>query len=306
MPPSLPLYFHVASTSSRPGNANEDAVVQGDLGDGNTLLALCDGTGGPDVGDLAAHLAAATLEDYLREHKDLPVPDRLFGALEHANDVVVHESSFEGGVKMSVAVVVALVQESEAWAAWTGGGRLLHLREGAVHVSSTDTGFPRAPTRVGEAESLRPLVLKRPLLLQEGDALVLATDSVLEAIQEWEVSSLVSGRTSADGAQTLLETARERGGPEDFSTALVVAGQDLFPKVARPSAPPASGASDGPDPLSRMVQIVVPAVVLFCVAVGIFLGWFFFLRKPTPVERIAPPTPVLPAPVPPSRAPAGG
>jgi protein phosphatase len=70
---------------------------------------------------------------------------------------------------------------------------------------------------LGGGGELKCEVSRDPIPLVEGDAIVLCTDGLSGVVDDEEIESAVRQRAPADACRFLVETARERGGPDNIT-----------------------------------------------------------------------------------------
>ena len=217
---------------------NEDAFgMFGDDARGpGTLLAVADGVGGHAAGETASCLAMEMMQGaYFTAVAGVGMGAALAEALAIA-DAAVRTAADEGPATLGMgttctaaaidghALVVGHVGDSRAY---------LVAMEGFVRLTEDHTlagEFERvagAESLVGEAHvltrclgggvDLKCEVSPDPIPLVEGDAIVLCTDGLSGVVDDEEIESAVRQRAPADACRFLVETARERGGPDNIT-----------------------------------------------------------------------------------------
>ncbi len=78
--------------------------------------------------------------------------------------------------------------------------------------------------KMANGRPLVPDVLAEPIMLEQGDALVLCSDGLHDLMEDWELGGFVAGNIPGAAASALVELARERGGHDNITVAVVVAG----------------------------------------------------------------------------------
>ncbi|MFT6159201.1 MAG: protein phosphatase, partial [Myxococcota bacterium] len=122
-----PVYMHGKTDVGQVREVNEDAVRIASLPGGGSLLIVCDGLGGHGGGDVASKLAADVIAQRVFESVREDPRQVLFEALVNA-DQALHDARGSGGS----TVVVAWIKGDQAWVAWMGDSRLLHIRNDAI------------------------------------------------------------------------------------------------------------------------------------------------------------------------------
>ena len=217
---------------------NEDAFgMFGDDARGpGTLLLVADGLGGHAAGETASRLAVEVMQGaYFTTVAGVGMDAALTEALGTA-DAAVRTAADEGPATLGMgttctaaaidghALVVGHVGDSRAY---------LVAMEGLVRLTTDHTlagEFERvagAENLVGDAHvltrclggggDLKCEVSHDPMPLVEGDAIVLCTDGLSGVVDDEEIESAVRQRAPADACRFLVETARERGGPDNIT-----------------------------------------------------------------------------------------
>ncbi len=233
------VYVHGKTDVGQVRDVNEDAVRISSLPGGASLLIVCDGLGGHGGGDVASQLAADVIAQRVLESVREDPRQVLFEALVNA-DQALHDADSSGGS----TVVVAWLRDDQAWVAWMGDSRLLHIRnDRIIDVTKDHTRVqdlmaageltPQAAlthpdrhvvTRALGAGDANPDVWEEPIQLLEGDALLLITDGVHDLVQPQEVLQWVSGVDYRDAVESLVRLANERGGTDNITAAIAVVG----------------------------------------------------------------------------------
>jgi protein phosphatase len=220
-------------TDPGPREKNEDAVREVSLPGQGWLLAVADGMGGLEAGEVASRLALDVLE------QRITAGSALTQAVRSAN-AALHQRA--GGQSMGTTLVVALAEDGAVRIANVGDSRAYyidflgitqitadHTVAGEAAVSTPGAGEQVASTRWGGTLT-RALGMEAnvevdefgPMNLGEGSWLVLCTDGVYKAVSDQDIEEcVVEGRGAEDAAQRLVGLALERG-TQDNATAAVV------------------------------------------------------------------------------------
>lgn len=70
---------------------------------------------------------------------------------------------------------------------------------------------------LGAGNNVTPDSPAQPVVLESGDVLVLCTDGLWGLLAENEIQSAVAGKNAAEICETLVETAKKRGGPDNIT-----------------------------------------------------------------------------------------
>jgi serine/threonine protein phosphatase PrpC len=223
-----------------------DALV--DVGVKGVLLALSDGMGGHQAGEVASALVMQSLAAEL-SHEDahMPIHRQLEDAVQRAN-LVVHEAAKTADRHgMGATLTAVFIRGTEAYIAEVGDSRGYLLRNGTLRQVTRDQSMVqllvdqgvlsrdearKAPGKnvILQAVGLLPdvRVAIGRLELRRGDRLMLCSDGVSNQITDDELRQIMTDSPPREACETMIALANERGG-EDNETVIVadVLGEDL-------------------------------------------------------------------------------
>jgi len=243
---------------------NQDSFGVFDFPD-YALAIVCDGMGGHVGGAQASSLAVRTIHDALRELQDKPLPEALEEALTRTN-LVIYEAARKNHrlMGMGTTVVVAAVQDGQAYLAHVGDSRAYLVREGQVTQLTRDHTMvnlfvdaelltPEDAATHPEAHVLsRSLGVERqvdvdvsePIELGADDTLVLCSDGVHGVVTDWELSNVDWGAPH-EGIRHLLDIVTTREG-DDNATAVALMMGTSFEDVPPTPVPEPKRFDDSP------------------------------------------------------------
>lgn len=301
-----------------PGTAGlpvEDAVEVVALPFGR-LLVLADALpgatprgGAAAVDALVRYLAEARLDEALPE----AVRNLLFQAFQAANQALLSAPSQEGFTGMAASLVAALIVDERAYVASAGVGRLFLVRDGrCVSVTREPMPMPEgeeppplppgavsgvAASPLGLSQEFVPEILPTSIRFQAGDALVLASDGLLDVVGDDDIARVAVDGPAEVAAIKLVELARQRRSGDNVSVVLFqhspLGQQTVNVRV------PASSTDDR----RRKLQFAAIGGVLLFLAVALLLAAPWKKADPDnfkPVESVGTPAaqaPPQPAPV---------
>ncbi len=206
------------------------------------LVVVADGMGGHQSGEVASALAVEVVcrEYYARSGH---VPECLAEAFDAANREIYDQSSSRqalGGMG-TTCTALALVGR-EAWAAHIGDSRLYLVRGGAIYrmtedhsavmdlvkkgILSTDQARRHADRNVllkamGHHEKIEADVWPVQFPARPGDRFVLCSDGLHDPVDDDEIRDKVQRLDPEPACAELVRLARERGGYDNISVAVV-------------------------------------------------------------------------------------
>ncbi|MBN9662848.1 MAG: serine/threonine-protein phosphatase [Acidobacteria bacterium] len=232
------------SILSRPGGReiNEDAANWRACAPQAALWALADGLGGHGGGEVASQRAVETLLAAAPAADPAWIAERLQSA--HERIVAGQNETFELRQMHTTAVLLAAVGDQTVWG-HCGDSRLYFFRGGQLAEQTIDHSYVQTKVEAGDlqprdirfhedrnrllgslgmAGAVRVTVRPEPLVLQAGDAFLLASDGFWELVLETEMEVELAKARSAEswiaGMHTRLLGRAE--GEHDNYTAVAV------------------------------------------------------------------------------------
>jgi PPM family protein phosphatase len=223
---------------------NQDAYALAALpGSGGCLVAVADGMGGHPDGRLAATLATVAVRAAAGEAGD--AARSLPGAVAAANAAILaHAVPDARGRSLGTTLVAAVVAGGRATVANVGDSRAYLVRGGQATQVSVDHSWVAEQVRAGilDAEAAlrhpRRSRITRALLglpvepdlfelsLRPGDALLLCTDGLWEALPAEGIASVLGEAATLESAVAALVDAALAGGSTDNVTAVAIRAAD--------------------------------------------------------------------------------
>ena len=305
---------------------------------GGFLAAVCDGMGGMEFGDAASRTATqAFLGAYQAKTAEESIPEALERSVRTANDAVValaHEYGLSEG--MGTTLVAAALHDSELYYISVGDSGIFHLRGGALqminrpHVFANllDAAVARGTMSQADAEnhpereSLTSFIgaetldeidrNPEPIPIQEGDAILLASDGLFKTLSQGEILACIAGAGNPQSWPEALvaQTMAKKHEHQDNVTVLSIAAESeigavdsLMPRpqpgaqapvFTPPTEAPAQEVSRVP---SRARTALLLVIIILALAAGAW--WYFYhmrISKLTSGVRASGPDSVVSAP----------
>ncbi len=294
------LQISVGSATEAAGRqSNEDAVLVTQLpevepGSGpGFLLAVADGMGGLERGEVASHLAIDLLNDLFARDRPEDIAQALKQAYRRANDAIYRQSvdSPQGG-GMGTTLVAAVIQGKYATIANVGDSRAYLIRADQLTQVTQDHSVVAdqiakgelkeedarsSPQRnlltqaLGTHESLdRKMPSVYELTLLPEDRLLLCSDGFFDVLQPGDYVGTVRIDDPQGSAVRLAALATERGTTDNVS-AIVVAVSPSTATIQREQIGADIAEQRGVSPL------LVPVLLLVIIVIAILVGAFFYL-----------------------------
>jgi PPM family protein phosphatase len=235
----VPLDVGSFTDVGRVRDSNEDAFLTLDSGQpGRLLVAVADGMGGHNAGEVASAIAIDSLRHFFEAAVD--VGEAVVQANAAIWDAACADVEKEGmGTTLVCAlvadsgeVIIANVGDSRAYAVANGQARLVTVdhtwvtdQVRAGHLSEDEARHSPYRNLLTRSLGATPRVqvdVFSDLRLRVGDALVLCSDGVTTYLDEADVSQVISQSASAQQAAERLVAVAVRRGGADNATAVVV------------------------------------------------------------------------------------
>jgi protein phosphatase len=267
-----------------------------------SLVAIADGMGGLDDGSTASRIA---IETVLRAYYAHPgeAKEALEDAVKDANRAIFdHARGLEGRRLMGSTLTALAVLPDRAVIAHVGDSRCYRYRGGSLEQVTRDHSLVRELADRGEIDessaryTFHRNVLTRGLGLREevtpdiheildlgeGDTFLLSSDGLHEQVEPDEmVSCIDSSEEDLDsGCRQLVKIARERGGPDNITVALVRIGKDGEPPPVRRGAAIAGTGAGARAPW------LLPVAVFGSFAAGVLLALVVGTKPPLEEETL--------------------
>lgn len=235
VPAGAPIDTELADTGS------EGSLKKCTLGPQGLLMAVSDGMGGAEAGEIASYLVVESLRTELTGVEyDKPTAHLVREAVERANNIVWDAAAAPNRAGMGATLTAALVRGDRAYIAGVGDSRCYVIRGRRIRQVTRDQSLVESLVELGhitreEAEQSphRNIILQaigtRPsvavalarLQLFRGDMLLLCSDGLSGKLSAEEMRDMaLAGPTIEEACKRMVACAKERGG-EDNITAIL-------------------------------------------------------------------------------------
>ncbi|MBX6351024.1 MAG: Stp1/IreP family PP2C-type Ser/Thr phosphatase [Clostridia bacterium] len=246
----MTLAVSAATDVGRWRQRNEDAYWAAALDRSAWVLAVADGMGGYQAGDVASRVALETLARVLPEclSRRRAPGACLREAIAHANARILELGRGQGELAgMGTTLTAAVVLRRHLWVGHVGDSRAYLIRDGAIRQLTEDHSVVGELLRAGSIDEAGAMshpqrhLLTRGLGLRAevevdvadeallpGDVVVVATDGLTSLVTSTEVMeharrAAAAGREAfAQVADRLVALANERGGYDNITVLLAL------------------------------------------------------------------------------------
>ena len=207
------------------------------------LAVVADGMGGYEGGQEASRVAVETVQHVYDRDFTGDAQQALVAGFVAAHDSIqryaMEHPELQG---MGTTCTAVSIIGNELRFAHVGDSRLYLIRAGSISRLTRDdsyvgrlveSGLVRAedaelhPQRhiltaaLGSGREITPGTSEQPILLTDGDILLLCTDGLWSVVPEAEISRLAESSTPAEACSQLISAALERGGPDNITVIIL-------------------------------------------------------------------------------------
>lgn len=236
------------------------------------LMAVCDGVGGLEGGDVASAACAKALEKSVRHHKG-PIGTILTAGVEAGHRMVRDKAAHADLPGMSTTVVAALVTGNRLRGAWVGDSRLGVLDPAGFRWLSEDhtdePGSSMLVRAIGMGGELQ-VAHTMPRTLGPGDVVILCSDGVHGVLEDGELFDILSLHPPAEACRR-IRLVLERRGADDNATAVVFQVDHDLDEMPTREIPRLDEIQPPPEPVpetgtTRWLFLALTAVVVVAAA----------------------------------------
>jgi protein phosphatase len=212
-----------------------------------TLMAVADGVGGSQAGEVASRLATQTLSDQLSRASQGERPEVLMRTAFVAAHQAVRDTRRlpdTPGPDMGTTLTCAWIMQGEVVVGHAGDSRLYLLRQGEIRQLTDDHSVTGELARQGQITQVEAQhhpqrhmltnalgersfwVDVRTWPLQAGDLLCLCTDGLIDALQTPEVARIILDAGVEEGPSRLIAAALDAGAQDDVTVLVAAVDQD--------------------------------------------------------------------------------
>jgi protein phosphatase len=207
------------------------------------LAIVADGMGGHKGGQEASRIAVETVKKVYADGSGDNPRDKLVAGFHAAHQHIILYGQKHPLLQGLGTTCTAIVLVGKAlYFAHIGDSRLYLLRDSKIQRLTQDHSYVGRLLDhgiIGAAEAAvhphRNILLKalgvgteiepdspeQPLLLQNGDVLLLCTDGLWNVVSEDEMRDIVAAGTLSQACQVLVDKAKEHGGPDNITLQLL-------------------------------------------------------------------------------------
>ena len=207
------------------------------------LAVVADGMGGYEGGQEASRLAVETIVSAYRDFAGDDPQEALTAALQAAHEQIRQYALAHPHLRgMGTTCTTIAIAHDSLYYVHVGDTRLYRVRGGQISQVTRDHSYVGKLVEAGmitreDAEkhpqrniltaalgTTPDLVMDSPALpepLASGDVLVLCSDGLWGQVHDPEILEALAARSAEEASRSLIQLARERGGPDNITVAIL-------------------------------------------------------------------------------------
>lgn len=282
--------------TGRTRRVNEDSMVTFDSPNGR-VVAVCDGMGGQNAGDVASQLAVAVIQDILSDNTFATPEEAITSSVIAANQAILRKASMNEDMQgMGATCVMLIVKDGKVYYGSVGDSRIYYIANGMIRQITKDQSYVQTLVDAGQitqeaaehhqdknqitnalgVEGMTPPVIgQMPITPEPNSTFLLCSDGLSGMINNNTILNTVSRHELSlnERAQMLVEQANEAGGLDNITVQLVE-----FPAEDMAMSPMGSPAVSGAVAQSKkkshaVLYSLIAALLVIAVAGGAY--WYF-------------------------------
>lgn len=294
--------------TGRTRRVNEDSMVTFDSPNGR-VVAVCDGMGGQNAGDVASQLAVAVIQDILSDNTFATPEEAITSSVLAANQAILRKASMNEDMQgMGATCVMLIVKDDKVYYGSIGDSRIYYIANGMIRQITKDQSYVQTLVDAGQitlaeaehhqdknqitnalgVEGMTPPVIgQMPIIPEPNSTFLLCSDGLSGMINNNTILNTVSRHDLSlnERARMLVEQANEAGGLDNITVQLVEFPAENM-AMSPMGSPAVSSAIAQPKKKSHAVLYsLIAALLVIAVAGGAY--WYFHEEeKPQPKATV--------------------
>ena len=293
-------------------SVNEDSMTTFESPNGR-VIAVCDGMGGQNAGDVASQLAVAVIEDILTDNTFASPEEAITRSIVAANQAILHRAMQNPALTgMGSTCVMLIIKDGKVYYGSVGDSRIYYVADRMIKQITKDQSYVQTLVDAGQisqeaAEHHKdknqitnalgvegmtpPVICQLPITPEPGSMFVLCSDGLSGMINNNAILETVSRHdiSLSERASLLVQQANNAGGLDNITVQLVefpnVAG--CIPSSAGMQPNPYAHVNNNTTKKSHALFYSLIGVVLLAVVGG---ATYFFMSNNDKAEKKEPVT----------------
>ena len=288
-------------------SVNEDSMTTFESPNGR-VIAVCDGMGGQNAGDVASQLAVAVIEDILTDNTFASPEEAITRSIVAANQAILHRAMQNPALTgMGSTCVMLIIKDGKVYYGSVGDSRIYYVADRMIKQITKDQSYVQTLVDAGQisqeaAEHHKdknqitnalgvegmtpPVICQLPITPEPGSMFVLCSDGLSGMINNNAILETVSRHdiSLSERASLLVQQANNAGGLDNITVQLVefpnVAG--AIPSSAGMQPNPYAQVNNNTTKKSHALLYSLIGVILLAVVGG---ATYFFMGNNDKVEK---------------------
>lgn len=267
------------TNTGRVRQVNEDSMVTFDSPNGR-VVAVCDGMGGQNAGDVASQIAVAVIQDILTNNTFNSPEEAITRSIVAANQAILHRAAQDPNLSgMGSTCVMLIIKDGKAYYGSVGDSRIYYVCNGMIRQITKDQSYVQTLVDAGEisqedAEHHKdknqitnalgiegmtpPVICQMPIKPEPGSVFILCSDGLSGMVNNNGILNVVANTSMSlpDRAEMLVRLANEAGGLDNITVQLVE-----FPAGMAAAAAPGASMSAGANAQVHKNKSVVYGII---------------------------------------------
>ena len=294
--------------TGRTRRVNEDSMVTFDSPNGR-VVAVCDGMGGQNAGDVASQLAVAVIQDILSDNTFATPEEAITSSVIAANQAILRKASMNEDMQgMGATCVMLIVKDGKVYYGSVGDSRIYYIANGMIRQITKDQSYVQTLVDAGQitqeaaehhqdknqitnalgVEGMTPPVIgQMPITPEPNSTFLLCSDGLSGMINNNTILNTVSRHdlTLNERAQMLVEQANEAGGLDNITVQLVEFPAEDMAMSPMGSSSVSSAIAQPKKKSHAVLYSLIAALLVIAVAGGAY--WYFHEEeKPQPKATV--------------------
>ena len=288
-------------------DVNEDSMVTFDSPNGR-VVAVCDGMGGQNAGDVASQLAVTVIQDILTDNTFASPEEAITRSIVAANQAILRKAAQDVNLSgMGATCVMIIIKEGKVYFGSVGDSRIYYIAGGMIRQITKDQSYVQTLVDAGEISQeaaehhqdknqitnalglegmIPPTIGQMPITPEPGAIFLLCSDGLSGMINNNTILNTVTNHqlSLSDRAQQLVNLANAAGGLDNITVQLVEFPGGITHSSSGYNSNNTSGALYGGTKRkrSKMLYYGVAACLFACV-VGGAVYWYYSNRGKDPI-----------------------
>ena len=222
---------------------NEDNLGYAQTPNGHVFV-VCDGMGGHVGGKEASKTAVEAIMEFFMKNQFIDIPKGMEQAIKYANKKVYEKSLHNPHLRgMGTTIVMAVINNDKIYIGHVGDSRIYLFSDNKLIQLTKDHSFVqnlyemgiiskrdmRTHARKNEITkalglhpNVEPDIIQKPLLLKNGDVLLLCSDGLTDMVEDELIQKiLMEKKNIKEAAHALMNAALNGGGKDNISFQLI-------------------------------------------------------------------------------------